>query len=66
MNDRFWLTDEQMERPRPFVFSRHGKPRVEDQRLPRCNAFVNRIGKRWRDATGSYGWDKTLYKRWKR
>ncbi len=29
MSDLFWLTDEQMERLRPFFPKSHGKPRVE-------------------------------------
>ena len=33
MSDLFWLTDEQMERLRPFFPKSHGKPRVDDQRV---------------------------------
>ena len=33
MSDLFWLTDEQMERLRPFFPESHGKPRVDDRRV---------------------------------
>ena len=31
MSDLFWLTDEQMERLRPFFPRSYGKPRVDDR-----------------------------------
>ena len=66
MSDLFWLTDEQIERLRPFFPKSHGKPRVDDRRVLSGIVFVNRNGLRWRDAPGAYGPDKTLYNRWKR
>lgn len=66
MSDLFWLTDEQMERLRPFFPKSHGKPRVDDRRVLSGIVFVNRNGLRWRDAPGAYGRHKTLYYRWKR
>ncbi|MBM7407699.1 transposase [Sphingomonas sp. JUb134] len=66
MSDLFWLTDEQMERLRPFFPKSHGKPRVDDRRVLSGIVFVNRNGLRWRDAPGAYGPHKTLYNRWKR
>ena len=33
MSNLFWLTDEQMERLKPFFPKSHGKPRVEDRRV---------------------------------
>ena len=33
MSNLFWLTEEQMERLRPFFPKSHGKPRVDDRRL---------------------------------
>ncbi|MDF2640573.1 MAG: transposase [Novosphingobium lindaniclasticum] len=66
MSDLFWLTDEQMERLRPFFPKSHGKPRVDDRRVLSGIMFVNRNGLRWRDAPGAYGPHKTLYNRWKR
>ena len=66
MSDLFWLTDEQMERLRPFFPKSHGKPRVDDRRVLSGIVFVNRNGLRWRDAPKDYGPHKTLYNRWKR
>jgi transposase len=55
MSDLFWLTDEQMERLRPFFPQSHGKPRVDDRRVLSGIVFVNRNGLRWRDAPSAYG-----------
>ena len=66
MSDLFWLTNEQMERLRPFFPKSHGRPRVDDRRVLSGIVFVNRNGLRWRDAPGEYGPHKTLYNRWKR
>ena len=66
MSDLFWLTDEQMERLRPFFPRSHGKPRVDDRRVLSGIVFVNKNGLRWRDAPTAYGSHKTLYNRWKR
>ncbi len=66
MSDLYWLTDEQMERLRPFFPRSHGRPRVDDQRVLSGIIFVNRNGLRWRDAPKDYGPAKTLYNRWKR
>jgi hypothetical protein len=33
MSNLFWLTDEQMERLKPFFPKSHGKPRVDDRRV---------------------------------
>ncbi|MFT8353705.1 MAG: transposase, partial [Gluconobacter japonicus] len=64
MSDLFWLTDEQMDRLRPFFPKSHGKPRVDDRRVLSGIIFVNRNGMRWRDAPREYGPHKTLYNRW--
>lgn len=66
MSNLFWLTDEQMERLRPFFPKSHGKSRVDDRRVLSGIIFVNRNGLRWRDAPKEYGPAKTLYNRWKR
>ena len=66
MSDLFWLTDEQMERLRPFFPKSHGRPRVDDRRLLSGIIFVHRNGLRWRDTPREYGPYKTLYNRWKR
>jgi transposase len=63
MSDLFWLTDEQMERLRPFFPKSPGKPRVDDCRVLSGIIFVNCNGLRWRDAPREYGPHKTLYYR---
>jgi transposase len=66
MSNVFWLTEDQMERLRPFFPKSHGKPRVDDRRVLREIIFINRNGLRWCDAPREYGPPKTLYNRWKR
>ena len=66
MRDLYWLTDEQMDRLRPFFPKSHGRPRVDDRRVLSGIIFVNRNGMRWRDAPREYGLHKTLYNRCKR
>jgi transposase len=66
MSNLFWLTDEQMDRLRPFFPKSHGKPRVDDLRVLSGIIFINRNGLRWCDAPREYGPPKTLYNRWKR
>jgi transposase len=66
MSDLFWLSDEQMERLRPFFPKSHGRPRVDDRRVLSGIVFVNKNGLRWCDALSAYGPPKTLYNRWKR
>ena len=66
MSNLFWLTDEQIERLRPFFPKSHGKPRVDDRRVLSGIIFINRNGLRWCDAPSEYGPPKTLYNRWKR
>jgi len=55
MSDLSWLTDEQIERLRPFFPKSHGKPRVDDRRVLSGIVFVDRNGLRWRDASSAYG-----------
>lgn len=55
MRDLFWLTNEQIERLRPFFPKSHDKPRVDDRRVLSGIVFVNRNGLRWRDAPSAYG-----------
>ena len=66
MSNLFWLTDAQMERPKPFFPKSHGKRRVDDRRVLSGIIFINRNGLRWCDAPKEYGPHKTLYNRWKR
>jgi transposase len=66
MSNLFWLTDEQMERLKPFFPKSHGKQRVDDRRVLSGIIFINRNGLQWCDAPREYGPPKTLYNRWKR
>jgi hypothetical protein len=49
MSDPFWLTDEQMDRLRPFFLKSHGRLRVDDRRVLSGITVVNRNGLRGRD-----------------
>ncbi|WP_227004864.1 IS5 family transposase [Acetobacter senegalensis] len=64
MSDLYWLTDEQMDRLRPFFPKSHRRPRVYDRRVLSGIIFVNRNGLRWHDAPREYAPHKTLWKRW--
>ena len=66
LSNLFWLTDEQMERLKPFFPKSHGKSRVDDRRVLSGIIFINRNGLRWYDAPREYGPPKTFYNRWKR
>jgi len=66
VSELYWLSDEQMERLRPYFPKSHGKPRVDDRRVLSGIVLVNRNGLRWCDAPKDYGPHKTLYNRWKR
>lgn len=66
MRDLFWLTDEQIERLRPFFPKSHGKPRVDDRRVISGIVHVLKSGGRWIDAPPEYGPRKTLYNRFVR
>jgi len=63
MNDRFWLTSEQLHRIEPYFPLSHGVPRVDDLRVVSGIIHVIRNGLRWRDAPNDYGPHKTLYNR---
>jgi transposase len=66
VSNLLWLTEEQMERLKPFFPKSHGKPRVDDRRVLSGIIFINRNGLRWYDAPREYRPPKTLYNRWKR
>ena len=61
MSNLLWLTDEQMERLKPFFPKSHGRPRVDDRRVLSGIVFINRNGLRWCDAPRAYGPPKTLH-----
>jgi transposase len=50
MSNLIWLTDEQVERLRPFFPKSHGKQRVDDRRVFNGIIFFNRNGLWWCDA----------------
>ena len=64
MSELYWLTDDQMERLRPFFPKSRGRPRVDDRRV--LSIFIQRNGLMWKHAPAAYGPRKTLYNRWKR
>jgi transposase len=66
MSGHFWLTDEQLERLRPFFPKSRGKPRVDDRRVLSGIIYINKNGLQWKDAPSLYGPPKTLYNRFVR
>ncbi len=66
MSNLFWLTMAQMARLRLFSTKSHGRPRVDDLRLPSGIVFISRNGLRWCDAPREHGSAETLSNRWKR
>ena len=46
MSNLFWLTEAQMARLRPVFPKSHGRPRVDDLRVPSGIIFINRNGLR--------------------
>jgi transposase len=66
MSGRFWLTEAQMERLKPFLPRSRGKPRVDDRRVLSGMIHVQRHGLMWKDAPVAYGPHKTLCNRWVR
>lgn len=66
MSDLFCVTEEKVERLRPYFPESHGKARVDDRRVLSGIVFVSRDGLQWRDVRREYGPHKTLYNRWKR
>lgn len=66
MSDLYWLSDDQLNRMRPFFPLSHGVARVDDRRVLSGIIFINRNDLRWRDAPSAYGPSKTLYNRFVR
>ena len=66
MSNRFWLSEAQLERIKPYFPRSHGVPRVDDRRVVSGIIHVIRNGLRWRDAPEVYGPHKTLYNRFVR
>ena len=53
MTDLLWLSDDQLDRIKPYFPLSHGVPRVDDHRVVSGIVFVIKNGLRWRDAPGS-------------
>lgn len=66
MRDLFWLSEQQVDRMRPYFPLSHGIPRVDDRRVLSGIVHVIRNGLRWCDAPQDYGPHKTLYNRFVR
>jgi transposase len=47
MSEHFWLTEEQMERLRPFFPKARGKPRVDDRRVLSGIIYIQKNGLQW-------------------
>lgn len=63
MSDLYWLSEDQLEKIKPYFPYPHGKPRVDDLRVISGIIFVLKRGLQWRDAPKEYGPHKTLYNR---
>jgi len=66
MSDLFYLSEEQLDRLRPYFPLSHGVPRVADRRVLSGIIHVLKRGLQWRDAPREYGPHKTLYNRFRR
>ena len=66
MSDLFWLTDEQIERLRPFFPKSHGRSRVDAQRVlaASCSSTATDYAGEMRPV--AVGPRRALYNRWKR
>lgn len=62
MRNLFWLTMAQVDRLSPSLPRSHGRPRVDDRRVPSGIIHVNRNGLRWRDAPSAFGSHKTWHR----
>ncbi len=66
MRELFYLSNEQLERIKPFFPLSHGIPRVDDLRVLSGIIYVIKYGLMWKDAPCEYGPYKTLYNRFAR
>ena len=66
MDGLFWLSQEQLERIKPFFPKSRGVRRVDDRKVLSGIIYVLRNGLRWVDAPAAYGPYKTLYNRFRR
>lgn len=66
MNALLYLSEEQLQKIRPYFPRSHGIPRVDDRRVISGIIYVLKNGLRWKDAPNEYGPYKTLYNRFVR
>ena len=65
MSRLFWLTEEQVERIRPFFPKVRGVDRADDRKVLSGIIYVIKNGLQWADAPTEYGPHKTLYNRFR-
>ncbi len=63
MSEYYWLSEDQINRIKPYFPRSHGVPRVDDRRVLSGIIHVLKRGLQWRDAPSEYGPHKTLYNR---
>ena len=66
MRTLFYLSENRLERIKPFFPRSHGAPRVDDRRVVSGIIYVIKHGLQWKDAPAEYGPYKTLYNRFVR
>ena len=66
MRTLFYLSENQLERIKPFFPRSHGALRVDDRRVVSGILYVIKHGLQWKDAPAEYGPYKTLYNRFVR
>ena len=62
----YYLSEEQLEKMKPYFPKSHGKARVCDRKVLSGIIYVLKNGLMWRDAPKEYGSYKTLYNRYYR
>lgn len=66
MSNLFWLRVAQMARLRPFFPKSHGRPRVDDRRVPSGMIWIGRNGLQGKDAPCVQGPHKKPWNRFVR
>jgi transposase len=66
MSRSFWLTEERIDRIKPFLPKERGVGRADDSKVLSDIVYVIRSGLQWADAPADYGPHKTLYNRFRR
>ena len=62
MSHLFWLTEQQIERIKPFFPKKRGVNRADDRKVFSGIVYVIKNSLRWVGAPAEYGPHKTLYK----